>query len=186
MGEVWVIGLMNLFLWGATMGLLGYLPLYLRNIGWTPATADSVVTVFAGIHTLGVIPMVLLSDKLGSRKIVIFVSIVSVVVALALIPVASPAGLWALIIVGGFLRSGASVLFNVVLLEMKGVGGTLGGSATGLANTIAMAGAFFAPPLGNSFANINPGYPFYFWAALAFISLPMIFLIKSRTKKASL
>jgi hypothetical protein len=68
-----------------------------------------------------------------------------------------------------------------MIFEMKGVGSTYGGTATGLANTISMVGAFLAPPLGNSLADINPGYPFFFWAGLAALSLPLLFLIKNRT-----
>jgi predicted MFS family arabinose efflux permease len=181
MKEVWLIGLMTSCLWGASMGLIGYLPYYLRDIGWTPTSADSVITVFSGVNTIGVYPMVLLSDKIGSRKIIIFISVVAVVITQALIPLANTTGIWLLVIACGFLRSGGSALINVIIFEVKGVGSTYGGTATGLANTISMVGAFLAPPIGNSLAEINPGYPFYFWAALAAASLPMVFFIKNRT-----
>jgi MFS family permease len=184
--EVWIIGTMTTFLWGASMGLIGYLPLYLRNIGWTPASADSVITVFSGVNTIGVFPMVLLSDKIGSRKIVIFISVVAVILTLALIPTANTTGIWLLVIACGFLRSGGSALINVIIFEVKGVGSTYGGTATGLANTISMIGAFLAPPIGNSLARLDPGYPFYFWAALAAMSLPMIFFLKNRTGQSKL
>ena len=179
--DVWIIGLMTTFIWGASMGLIGYLPLYLRNIGWTPASADSVITVFSGVTCIGVVPMVLLSDKIGSRKIVIFISIVSMIVTLALIPLVGTGGIWVLVIACAFLRSGASALFNVIIFETKGVGSTYGGTATGLASTISMVGAFLAPPLGNSLAETDPGYPFFFWAGLAAMALPMVFFIKNRT-----
>jgi MFS family permease len=182
MKEVWLIGLMTMCLWGASMGLIGYLPYYLRGIGWTPTSADSVITVFSGVNTIGVFPMVLLSDKIGSRKIVIFISVVAVIVTLALIPLANTTGIWLLVIACGLLRSGGSALINVIIFEVEGVGGTYGGTATGLANTISMLGAFLAPPIGNSLATeANPGYPFYFWSALAAASLPLIFFIKNRT-----
>lgn len=180
MKEVWIIGVMTTFIWGASMGFIGYMPLYLQNIGWTPASADSVITVFSGVTAIGVIPMVLLSDKIGSRKIVMFISIVSVILTMALIPIAGTAGIWGLVVIYAFLRSGV-VLFNVMIFEIKGVGSTYGGTATGLANTISMVGAFLAPPLGNSLAHIDPGYPFFFWAGLAALSLPMLFFIKNRT-----
>ncbi len=179
--DVWLVGLMTTFLWGASMGLIGYLPLYLRNIGWTPASADSVITVFSGVNTIGVLPMVLLSDKIRSRKIIVFISITAVIVTLALIPTAGTAGIWVLVIACGFLRSGGAALFNVIIFEIEGVGSTYGGTALGLANTISMVGAFLAPPIGNSLADINPGYPFYFWSALAAMSLPLVFFIKNRT-----
>jgi sugar phosphate permease len=181
MKEVWIIGLMTTFIWGSSMGFIGYLPLYLRNIGWTPAGADSVITVFTGVISIGVIPMVLLSDKIGSRKTVMFISIASLIVTLALIPLVGTTGIWVLVIACGFLRSGASALFNVMIFEIKGVGSTYGGTATGLASTISMVGAFLAPPIGNSLAKIDPGYPFFFWSGLAVLALPMLFFIKNRT-----
>jgi hypothetical protein len=112
---------------------------------------------------------------------VVFISIVAIIVTLALIPKASTAGIWALVVACGFLRSGGSALFNVIIFEVEGIGSTYGGTATGLANTISMVGAFLGPPLGNSLAEINAGYPFYFWAALATAALPMVFFIKNRT-----
>jgi MFS family permease len=180
MKEIWIIGLITTTIWGASMGFIGYLPLYLRNIGWTETSADSVITVFSGVNAIGVLPMVLLSDKIGSRKAVIFISIASLILTLALIPQVGMAGIWVLVIACGFLRSGASALVNVMIFEIKGVGSTYGGTATGLANTISMVGAFLAPPIGNSLADINPGYPFFFWAGLATLSLPMLFFLKNR------
>ena len=181
MKEVWIIGLITTATWGAGMGLIGYLPLYLRNIGWTPTSADSAITVFNGVTSLGVIPMVLLSDKLGSRKAVIAISVTSLALSLGLLPLVNTSGVWVLLVTCGFLRSGAAALFNVMIFEIKGVGSTYGGTATGLANTISMVGAFLAPPLGNSLAAINQGYPFFFWSGLAALSLPMLFFIKNRT-----
>jgi sugar phosphate permease len=182
--EVWILGLITTFIWGASMGLMGYLPLYLRNIGWTPTSADSVITVFSGVTSVGVIPMVLLSDKIGSRKIVMFISISALAITLALLPPANTAGIWVLVIACAFLRSG-SVLFNVMIFEVEGIGSTYGGTATGLANTISMVGAFLAPPLGNSLAKIDPGYPFFFWAGLAALALPMLFFVKNRTGRST-
>lgn len=180
--QVWIIGLVTFFIWGASMGLIGYLPYYLRDIGWTATSADSVITVFSGVTAIGVIPMVYLSDRIGSRKIVMAIGIIAMIVSLALIPTAGTAGVWTLVIICGFLRSGASTLVNVVIFETKGVGSTYGGTATGLANTISMLGAFLAPPIGNSLATeANPGNPFYFWAAMAAASLPLLFFIKNRT-----
>ncbi|OGO19037.1 MAG: hypothetical protein A2Z15_06855, partial [Chloroflexi bacterium RBG_16_50_11] len=136
--EVWILGLVTLTTWGASMGLIGYLPLYLRNIGWTPASADGAITAFSAVMSLGSIPMVLLSDKLKSRRGVFTLSIASLVVGLALLPFVSTAGIWIIIVMTGFLRSGAGSLFNVMIFEAKGVGSAYGGTATGLANTVSM------------------------------------------------
>ena len=183
MKEVWLIGIITLSNWGASMGFIGYLPVYLRNIGWTPASADGAMTVLSGVTSIGVIPLVLLSDKLKSRKGVLFISVASLAVSLALLPLVNTLGVWIILVIGGFLRSGSGPLFNVIIFEMKGVGSTYGGTATGLANTIAMLGAFAAPPLGNSLEAISQGLPFIFWAGLAALGLPLLFFMKSGTSK---
>ncbi|MCX7912121.1 MAG: MFS transporter [Dehalococcoidales bacterium] len=179
--EVWIIGIITTALWGATMGFLGYLPLYLRNIGWTPAAADSVITMFNAVNAIGVIPMTLLSNHIGSRKTVVFISALSTVLALAFLPLVNSTGVWILVIACGFLRSGASALFTVMVFEIEGVGSKYGGTATGLANSVSMLGAFLGPPLGNSFARFGDGYPFFFWAVLAALPLPLLLFVRNRT-----
>jgi NNP family nitrate/nitrite transporter-like MFS transporter len=178
--EVWLIGLITLTNWGASMGFVGYLPFYLRNSGWTPASADSTITVLSLVMCLGSIPMVLLSDKLKTRKGVLVICIGALVGCLALLPFVNTTGIWLLIIVSGFLRSGAGSLFNVMIFETQGVGSAYGGTAIGLSSTISMIGAFLAPPLGNSLVGINEGLPFIFWSCLAAAGIPLLLLIKTR------
>src|SRR5512137_2539888 len=64
--SVWFIGLIQLAFFGSNTGLYGYLPLYLRNIGWTAQAADSAITVLNGACMVGIIPMVLLANRLKS------------------------------------------------------------------------------------------------------------------------
>jgi sugar phosphate permease len=181
--EVWIIGLICLTLWGANMGFLGYLPLYLRNLGWTPATADGVVTVYSGATTLGLIPMVLLSNRLNAHKSMFFVAMVVTIINMALIPVLGGAALWALLFICTFIRSVASPLSNVLILEIEEIGSTYGGTAIGLVTSIGMVGGFIAPPLGNSLEKFHPAAPFFFWAALATASLPLFLLFNKRKTK---
>jgi len=182
--EVWIIGLVTLTNWGASTGFIGYLPLYLRNIGWTPASADSAITVINGAFAIGAIPMVLLAEKFKVMKGMSLFSIFALVVTLASLPFLNGAGVWLILIFGGLGRSGLGSLVNVILLETKGVGSTYGGTAIGLASTISMVGAFLAPPLGNSFASISPGSPFIFWACLAALGIPPLLFLKSKNKQA--
>ncbi len=182
--EVWIIGFITLCVWGSSMGFIGYLPLYLRNMGWTPASADSVITVSSAMMLIGSIPMVLLSDKLKSRWGVLMMSIISLAVGLVLLPFVNTLGVWLVIIISNFLRSGSSSLFNVMLFENKDIGSTYGGTAIGLASTISMLGAFLAPPLGNSLADINQGLPFILWAGMAALGIPLMLLIRKRPAQA--
>jgi MFS family permease len=184
--EVWVLGFITLCTWGANMGFIGYLPLYLRDIGWSPITADSAVTALNAVNMIGIIPMVMLSDRTGSRRGIFALCMFVLVTGFALMPFVDGIGIWAVLIFSGFIRSGGPTLLTVMIFENKEVGSTYGGTATGLTNTIAMVGAFLAPPLGNSLADIDPRWPFLFWAGLAFLSLPMLLLLKKSRKKGLL
>jgi nitrate/nitrite transporter NarK len=183
--EVWLVGLIALTYWGANTGLMGYLPLYLRSIGWTPPLADSAITVLSAVNCAGVVPMVFLSDRLGRRKGVLIFSVIIMSLSLVLLPIADGPALWVLLGISGFLRSGAPALFNVLILEIEGVGSTYGGTAIGLASMIGMFGAFFGPPLGNSLADLNLGLPFIFWALLSALALPGLFFVKERGRLKS-
>jgi ACS family glucarate transporter-like MFS transporter len=178
MRQVWMMGIILLTYWGANLGLGGYLPLYLRNIGWEPALADSATTVFSGIGLLGVIPMVLYSDKIGSRKAVMIFATIVLALSIGLVPVVGTTGIWALLVISGLIRTGVTSLANTMIFEMKGIGGTYGGTAIGLTNTLGMLGAFAASPIGNSFTAINGDVPLYFWALLTAAALPLLFIIK--------
>jgi len=175
---VWIMGFFLLTYWGINMGFGGYLPLYLRDIGWDPAMADSAMTVFIAIGVLGVIPMVLYSDKIGSRKTVIIFSVIVLSLAVGLIPLVNKTGVWILLAFGGLLRSGVAALANTMIFEIKGVGGTYGGTAIGLTNTLGMLGAFASPPIGNSLTAFNGDVPMFFWALLGAAGIPLILMVK--------
>jgi len=181
--EVWVMGVILLTYWGANMGFGGYLPLYLRNVGWEPTLADSAMTVFSGIGVLGVIPMVLYSDKIGSRKTVMIFSTFVLALSIGLIPLVGTTGVWVLLVTGGLIRTGVTALANTLIFELKGVGGTYGGTAIGLTNTLGMLGAFAAAPVGNSLTAFNSDMPLFFWALLAAVALPLLLLLKETRYK---
>jgi nitrate/nitrite transporter NarK len=175
---VWIIAIILFTYWGSNMGFAGYLPMYLRNVGWEPELADTAMTVFAGIGILGVIPMVLYSDKIGSRRPVIFFAILVLSLSMGMVPVVSRTGVWIFLIVGGLLRSGVAALANTMVFEIKGVGGRYGGTAIGITNTLGMLGAFISPPLGNSLTAFNDDIPIYFWAIMAIVALPLVLIAK--------
>jgi MFS family permease len=183
---VWLIGGIEMTNWGANMGFLGYLPLYLeRTLGWSTAAASGTVTIIAGIGLLGAIPMVMIAQR-TSMKVVLTLSLISLGLSIALVPLFDGAAIYLLIIFGGLMRSGATALFSVMIFETDGIGSTYGGTAIGLANAIAMLGAFAAPPLGNSLTSISPGAPLFFWGCLAAAGLPFLYMVKGRKPLVSL
>jgi len=176
--EVWLMGVVLLTYWGTNTGFGGYLPIYLRNVGWEPALADTAMTVFTGIGVFGVIPMVMYSDKTGSRRSLMFFGSVILSISIGLLPLVNETGVWILLILGGLIRTGVTSLANTLIFEIKGVGGRYGGTAIGLTNSLGMLGAFAAPPIGNSLTAFNDDMPLYFWAILGIIALPLLFLVK--------
>jgi nitrate/nitrite transporter NarK len=176
--EVWLLGLITFTYWGSSMGLVGYLPTYLKVIGWSTLQADSTVTVMAGFALLGTLPIVLLSDRLGSRKGVMVISFIIMVLTILALPFFQGSFVWILVILTGFTRTGVAALFNVMVIEIEDVGSEYSGTAIGLVSALGMFGAFLAPPLGNSFEAYNNGYPFIFWGCLAAAGLPIFAFLK--------
>jgi MFS family permease len=138
------------------------------------------MTLLSGFGCIGVILLVFVSDRLGTRKGILVSSIIILCISLGLLPIAHGAAVWVLLIIGGFLRSGGTALFYILILEIKDVGSTYGGTALGLVNAIGMFGAFVGPPLGNSLADIHLGFPLVFWALLSASALPGFFFVKER------
>ena len=68
--ELWVISLAVFGVLGLMRGLVGYVPTYLREIGWGAVEADTAITVFFFCSLVSVVPLSHLSDRLGNRKLV--------------------------------------------------------------------------------------------------------------------
>jgi hypothetical protein len=62
--------------------------------------------------------------------------------------------------------------------EAKGIGIVYAGTAIGLMQTIFNVGSFIAPPLGNSLAHANRGFPFFLWAAFGLLALLAFYFVK--------
>jgi MFS family permease len=172
---LWLLGLCMLFRLGATLGVAGYLPLYLRDRGWSVAAADGSLSIFYVVSTALVVPISVLSDKIGSRKALILPALFINILTTALIPVVSDGMIWVLVILSGAFIDGFMAIIVTMLLETEGIGAKHSGMAVGILFTIAQVGSLVSPPLGNGFASISSGLPFYFWAGLA--ALSFIFFI---------
>lgn len=184
--DVWIIGIFQFGGFGAIVGVMGYLPLYLSGIGWNHFVADTAMTVFIGSIGTCTIPIALLSDRIGSRKNVLLTVFMTLVVSLTLIPLAEGLGVWILIILTGFMLGGMNPLFWALVVETKGVGSTYAGTAFGISASIGMLGCAISPPLGNSVARFHLGLPFVFWGVLiGLVSIGFFFLGEKEKSKDS-
>jgi MFS family permease len=183
---LWLIGLTIMFRSGCITGMIGYLPLYLRDRGLTAASSDNALASFFAASTIFVIPLSSLSDKLGSRKAILFPALLVTIVCVGLLPLAQGITVWLLMILAGIFFDGFMAVISVMLLETDKVGLEYSGTALGLVFTISQIAAVVTPPLGNSLGNINPGLPFVFWASFAAVSLVTLAFSKEtgrRTKR---
>ena len=181
--NVWLIALVRMFFSGCTVGLVGYLPLYLRGNGWTVASADGALAALTGASVVGVVPLSMLSDRLGLRKGVLYPVLLITIVSVALLTVVDGAIVWLLVILLGLFREGCVALQITMVMEMKEVGAAYVGTAIGITVTLMYLGCFMAPPLGNSLAGIAPSLPFAFWAAMAAAALVVFRFVRETGRK---
>lgn len=181
--DVWLLGFILVGQIGCVQGMFGYLPLNLRESGWTAASADGALAAFHAISMMGVVPLALLSDKLVTRKTVLFVATLMTAIGVGLLAAGSGVTVWVSMVIAGVVRDGFMAVLMTTIIETGGVGATYAGTAMGLVLTLSRLIAFISPPIGNGLANVNPRMPYIFWAALAASALFGFGFLGRRDKK---
>jgi cyanate permease len=178
--SVWLLGLIMLTQMGTVLGTMAYMPIYLRNAGWTAIGADGAVAMVVGASCISTIPFILLSGKLKSHRLTLILTVILTSLGVGLFFLFDGILFWIVLAVYSLLRMIPLTLSTTIILENEEIGGRYAGTAIGLANTLGMMGGFFFPIMGNSLAAISPTLPFVFWAAMCLIALTGLFFI---TKK---
>jgi MFS family permease len=178
--NVWLLGFALLGIGGCIEGTLGYLPLYLRELGWPGAAADGALATFHAISMVFAIPIGLGSDRLDSRKRVLLAAALMVITGVGLLSIVDGMMVWVAVSMAGLVRDGFMAVFMTMVMETEGVGATYAGTAIGLMMVFSGLGRLFAPPLGNSLANVAPSLPFVFWVVLAAMGFWGLCLLKER------
>ena len=179
--SIWLLGLTLLGYGACVQGMVGYLPTYLRDIGWTVASADGSLAAFNALSTLGAIPLALLSARIGLRKAVLFPVLIITIVGITLLPLVGSAAVWVIMIIMGVTRDGFMAVALTISTETEGVGVVYAGTAMGLTQTLMNVGPIISPALGNSLADpANPAspYPFFLWAAFGLLALVAFCFVK--------
>ncbi len=183
-GNIWLIGIAMLAFAGGNKGVIGYLPLYLRDSGWTAAGADGALAALNAAGMLAAVPFTLLSDKLGLRKSVVIPGLLISAIGVGLLWPVTGQAVWLLVIMNGLFRDVIWAVAATMVLETEGIGPAYAGIGVGVIHAFTRIGYTFAPPIGNSLALIEPGSSFGFWAALNLIALAAFLLARETgTKK---
>ena len=179
--EVWSFCLGHFCYIGCHFGFIGYLPLYLRGIGWTPASADGALASLNAAGMVGAIPATMLAGRLGLRKGFILPALLISCASVALIPVFQGSMVWLLVISFGLMRDGYFAVLMTMVIESRGIGAKYTGAAMGIMFSFGNLGSFISAPLGNRLAVINPVFSFCFWAALIVIAILIYGSIKENS-----
>lgn len=178
MRDVWILGLVMLGYNACFQGLLGYTPMFLRNIGWTPVSADLAFALIPVASVCATIPITYLSDRLGSRRGIVLIIMITGMIGTALLAVVRGPVIWLLCILIGLGRDSYTAISMAMNYEIEEVDATTAATAMGLVNSLSRVGAVIAPPLGNSLVGIDPGLPFVPWAAFVLVSFSIFFMRK--------
>jgi MFS family permease len=176
--NVWLLGLVMLGVGSCVESALGYLPLYLRGLGWAETAADGALSAFHAASMICVLPIALWSDRLGARKKVLTGTALMIMTGMGLLTFVDGMVVWGAVIMAGMVRDGFMAVFITTVIETEGVGAAYAGTAMGLVAIFSGTGRLISPPLGNSLAAISPSLPFLFWACLAVGGLLAIQLVK--------
>jgi ACS family glucarate transporter-like MFS transporter len=178
MKNLWLLGITVMGASGCMQGLSGYLPTYLRGLGWAGASADGALSLLSATSLVFILPITLWSDRLGARKKIVLSMVLIIAVGTGLLSVANGLLVWGVLALMGAVRDSSTALLITMSIETDGVGPTYAGSASGLVMLFLYIGNLISPPLGNKLADISPGLPFVFWAGLAVIGIVSISLVR--------
>jgi cyanate permease len=176
--NVWILCIATAGVSGCVNGMLGFLPLYLRDLGWKPAIADSTLASFHAVSMLFAIPIALLSDRVGSRRGVLMAAALLIGLGTGLIGFTSGVLISVAVLIAGISRDGFMALTMTAIIEEKSIGARYAGSAIGLNMSIMGISGVFAPPIGNWLAGFGTGFAFLFWASLVFLGFTGYFFMR--------
>ncbi len=170
---------------GLAQGLVGYVPTYLREIGWAAVDADSAIPLFFLASLIGVAPISHLSDRLGSRRPVMIFG-ASMMTLGALLMYFAGDNYWAVLLamaVGGLCFDSFMAMMGASITEVRGLDMALVGSALGFGGMLQNLGGSLLPPLGNTLSAISLNAPFLLWAAAGLFATLVLLSYRGRGER---
>ena len=167
--NVWFFCIATAGVSGCVNGMLGFLPLYLRGLGWKPAIADGTLASFHAVSMLFAIPIALFSDRIGSRRGVLMAASFLIGIGTGLIGFTSGVLISVAVLIAGISRDAFMAITMTAIIEEKDIGTRFAGTAIGLNMSVLGVANVFAPPVGNWLAGFWTGLPFLFWGSLVLL-----------------
>jgi predicted MFS family arabinose efflux permease len=181
--NVWVIGIGGLGINACFQGFTGYLPTYLKTIGWAELDADRALAVFFLASLTAVIPLSILSDRLRLRRGFLILAALILSIGIGLLSVVEGALILLVLAATGFFFDSFMAILNASVLEVEGLSHLYAGTAIGFSTMIRNLGGTFSPPVGNSLTAIGVNVPFLFWSAMGLFGVLMFtFFLKSKSR----
>lgn len=181
--NVWILGIGGLGINACFNGFTGYLPTYLKALGWNELDADQALAAFFLTSLLAVVPLSILSDRLRLRRGFLIIGALILSLGIGSLSVVQGATIVIVVAATGFIFDGFMAILNASVMEVEGVTYAYAGTALGFATMIRNLGGTFSPPLGNSLAeSVSLSAPFLFWGGMGLFGLFM-FAVMLKVKK---
>ena len=151
---------------GLSQGVVGYVPTYLRQIGWSAVDADSAIPAYFLASLIGVVPISHLSDRLGNRRLVMIFGTIMMTLG-ALLMFLAGGSFWLVMLAmlaGGICFDSFMAMMGASITEVEGLEVALVGSALGFGGMLQNMGGSILPPLGNLLSTKGLNLPFLLWA----------------------
>lgn len=181
--NVWILGIGGMAINACFVGFSGYLPTYLKTIGWADLDADRALAAFFMTSLIVVVPVSILSDRLRLRRsFLVFASLV-LSVGVGLLSIVEGTLIVLLIATTGFVFDAFMAILTASVLEVEGVGHRYAGTAVGFATMFRNLGGSISPPAGNSLTVIGYSVPFLFWGGVGVLGVLMFaFLLRPKAE----
>jgi MFS family permease len=184
--NLWILGIGGLGINACFQGFSGYLPTYLKSIGWADLDADRALAAFFVTSLTAVIPLSILSDRLRLRRGFLIFAALVLAIGVGLVGIVEGALIVLVIAATGLIFDSMMAIFNASVLEVEGVTGLYAGAAIGFAMMIRNLGGTFSPAIGNSLTAFGFHVPFLFWGSMGLFAVIMFAFFLRPSKSSTL
>jgi NNP family nitrate/nitrite transporter-like MFS transporter len=184
--EQWLLLAVQFGIVSAFVGLVGFLPQSLIGRGLSERDAHNVASFLLWGSMLGKVIVPVISDRIGRRKIFIWLSGILGFIGCCLLGWTLGGPLMIAAFLAGFAQGGGVTLVLVMPLEIQRIGPILAGTSIGLSLTFSSFGAFLSPVLAGKMVEAygNEAIGLLVFAGFYLFSVPFALLLKDTGLKA--